>query len=873
MNSLAPSKLVPLVLTLLSLVGCGGGGGGDGLDSQEPGLSGTITIESGTRVDSDTADDSRLNEAISNDSSSTAQLVPSTGIVGGYLSATSGTYPGSGEFAFEYVIDEQDTFRADLTADSTIAVQVFRDSDFEAPSITLSVAQGGVLVDSALGTGITPLVVSAPDAGPSEISVRTSSGGPFRYVLSVATSGATNFQSSHYSQPEFVPDEAIVLMSPEEQGRLGPQGLAGALSASSAKSLGQGAWLLRRDPVGVVTSQSSSSSAGPREQTLRWIAGLKSEPGVRVAEPNYIYRAQADRDLSSLQWNLPLISLPLAWQAAPARGNSIGVAVMDTGLFTPTPQTYGDWHLDLDANVVPFNTGRILDYVSADLDIDPQFSDPLGYDNNPADPGDGKPQSSNFHGTHVAGIVAALKDSAGVDGVAPEATLWPVRVLGRDGAGTLDDLVAAVNWAAGNPDIDVINLSLGGVGPSTVLEAAINRADDNGKLVVAAAGNQGTDELTYPAAFERVIGVGAVDAGKVRASYSNFGGSVDLVAPGGDATRDANLDGNADLVISTWGVDDGGDFIRSYAGLQGTSMAAPHVAGVYALMKGANPGAVTPGQFRAWLASGLLTENVGSSTEYGAGLINALKSVDAALDGSVSTIVLSSPSAIEFDRARFTSELDFTVYPEGESVMVNGIAFDSSLISLDPALSAGSPLPNSVDVSVVEGNVVDGQSYATTIQIDYSAGGETGVLEVPVSIDLRELADERDAGRHYVLLVSPDESRETIEQRVVAARDGSYSFSFDDIEPGEYFLVAGTDMDNNGFICESGEACAEYPVNGLPEKIVIGEERVTGVSLSTSFRRPTIASMGLPRIGFEGYRLIKSGNKTTEPVKALEIKP
>ena len=871
MTSDFQSKLVPVFSALFLLAGCGGGGGGDGLDSQEPGLSGTISIESGTRVDSDTADDSRLNEAVSNDSPNTAQLIPATGILGGYLSATSGTYPDSGEFIFEYVIDEQDTFRAELAAGSTIAVQVFRDSNFTAPAITLSVDQGGAL-DSASGAGDTPLMVNAPTEGPAEISVRTEGGGPFRYVLSVSTTGVTNFQSSHYSQPEFVPDEAVVLMSPEEQGRLGPQSVAGALSASSAKSLGQGAWLVRRDPVGVVAAQSSGSAGGLRGETLRWIAELKSEPGVQVAEPNYIYRAQADRDLSSLQWNLPLISLPLAWQAAPGQGNSIGVAVMDTGLFTSTPQTYGDWHLDLDENVVPFNSGRILDYVSADVDIDPRFNDPLGYDNNPADPGDGKPQSSNFHGTHVAGIAAALRDSAGVDGVAPEATLWPVRVLGRDGAGTLDDLVAAVNWAADNPDIDVINLSLGGVGPSTVLEAAINRADGNGKLVVAAAGNQGTDELTYPAAFERVIGVGAVDAGKVRASYSNFGGSVDLVAPGGDATRDANLDGNADLVISTWGVDDGGDFIRSYAGLQGTSMAAPHVAGVYALMKGANPEAVTPGQFRAWLAGGVLTENVGNRTEYGAGLINALKSVDAALDGSVSTIVLSSPSAIEFDRARFNSELDFTVYPEGESVVVNDIAFDSDLISLDPALSAGSPLPTSVAVSVVEGNVVDGQSYSTTIQIDYSAGGETGILEVPVSIDLRALADERDAGRHYVLLVSPDESRETIEQRVVTARDGSYSFSFDDVEPGEYFLVAGTDMDNNGFICESGEACAEYPVNGLPEKIVIGEERVTGVSLSTSFRRPTIASMGLPRIGFEGYRLRNDGNQTAQPVRTLETK-
>lgn len=82
MNSLALSKSVPLFLAALSLVGCGGGGSGDSLDSQEPGLSGTITIESGTRVDSDTADDSRLNEAVSNDSSSTAQLIPSTGILG-----------------------------------------------------------------------------------------------------------------------------------------------------------------------------------------------------------------------------------------------------------------------------------------------------------------------------------------------------------------------------------------------------------------------------------------------------------------------------------------------------------------------------------------------------------------------------------------------------------------------------------------------------------------------------------------------------------------------------------------------------------------------------------------------------------------------
>jgi serine protease len=128
-------------------------------------LSGTITIESGTRVDSDTADDRRLNEAVSNDSSSTAQLIPSTGILGGYLSATSGVYPDPDGFIFEYVIDGQDTFRTDLASGSTIAVQVFKDAGFIEPTITLSVEQGGVS-DSDSGAGDTPLMVSAPAEGP-----------------------------------------------------------------------------------------------------------------------------------------------------------------------------------------------------------------------------------------------------------------------------------------------------------------------------------------------------------------------------------------------------------------------------------------------------------------------------------------------------------------------------------------------------------------------------------------------------------------------------------------------------------------------------------------------------------------------------------
>jgi serine protease len=149
-----------------------------------------------------------------------------------------------------------------------------------------------------------------------------------------------------------------------------------------------------------------------------------------------------------------------------------------------------------------------------------------------------------------------------------------------------------------------------------------------------------------------------------------------------------------------------------------------------------------------------------------------------------------------------------------------------------------------------------------TLVITYQAdGAPAATLMIPVSLSLGSSSDERNAGRHYVLLVSADDERDTLEQAVVSASRGRYEFAFDEVEAGEYFLVAGSDMDNNGLICENGEACAEYPVNGLPEKIVIGEEPVGGVRLSTSFRRPTITSLGLPRVGFEGYRL-RSGPKS-----------
>src|SRR5215212_4638705 len=207
--------------------------------------------------------------------------------------------------------------------------------------------------------------------------------------------------------------------------------------------------------------------------------------------------------VQSTPWGVAMIHAPSVWQTT--QGASVNVAVIDSGIDATHP--------DLAAA-----------YAGGVNAIDPQ-----------------QPAIDDFgHGTHVAGIIAAADNGIGTVGVAPRAKLWGVKVLYQDGSGHDDYLVAGIDWViAKKHEIGgawVANLSLGSPFGSAALARAIQRAVDANIILVAAAGNTGSGPLLYPAAYEGVIAVGAVDAKRQVASFSSYGSELDVVAPGVDVT-------------------------------------------------------------------------------------------------------------------------------------------------------------------------------------------------------------------------------------------------------------------------------------------------------------------------------------------------
>ncbi|MCO4263423.1 S8 family serine peptidase [Pseudarthrobacter sp. MDT3-26] len=312
--------------------------------------------------------------------------------------------------------------------------------------------------------------------------------------------------------------------------------------------------------------------------------------------------------------------VPGAWDVA--TGTGVTVAVIDTGITA---------HPDLDVNVLPG-----YDFVSDAT----AARDGNGRDANAQDQGDwyaagecgqSTAGNSSWHGTHVAGTVAAVTgNAAGVAGVAPNAKVVPVRVLAKCG-GSLSDIADAIIWSAGGtvPGIPananpatVINMSLGGSGAcGSTYQAAINSAVSRGATVVVAAGNSNQDASGFrPANCNSVVSVAASNPSGSLSYYSNYGSTVDLTAPGGDV----RVAGGGILSTINTGTSTPGS--AGYASYQGTSMAAPHVAGLAALMK-SKSSTLTPAQVESTLKQGTRAMPGGCTTGCGTGLSDATKTM------------------------------------------------------------------------------------------------------------------------------------------------------------------------------------------------------------------------------------------------------
>ncbi|RKD24612.1 hypothetical protein BEP19_09565 [Ammoniphilus oxalaticus] len=241
----------------------------------------------------------------------------------------------------------------------------------------------------------------------------------------------------------------------------------------------------------------------------------------------------------TVPWGISRLQAPQVWTTSEGAGVKVGV--IDTGI--------NAHHPDLNGNV----KGGVNTFNSTSPFVD-----------------------DNGHGTHVAGTIAALNNSFGVVGMAPRAELYALKCFAPEGTADLVDIAQAIDWAI-HHQVRVLNMSFGSAESSPVLHRAIKAALQAGIIMVASAGNSSAT-LDYPARYPEALAIGALDSQNRVASFSNYGKTLNYVAPGVD-------------ILSTWPVPPG------YNTLSGTSMSAPHISGLCALLLAQNP-ELTPLQIK-----------------------------------------------------------------------------------------------------------------------------------------------------------------------------------------------------------------------------------------------------------------------------------
>lgn len=648
--------------------------------------------------------------------------------------------------------------------------------------------------------------------------------------LSTASSSNSNTTSS-FSTSDLIPYEIIVRITDLDQFEVPAGWFADKLSTEYPV-------LLRRLLPGVIddvvadTSDISSVVSqvitAPVRETLKAIKNLITQPGVKYAEPNYHIQALSTSDdpLSQFQWHYNNINLPAAWNLLDGvQVFDVVVAVLDSGVVLN--------HDDLSSNLIAG-----YDFVS-----DPNNGDSGGIDSDPSDPGDIFNPRYSWHGTHVTGTIAAIKDNQiGLSGVGVNnLKVMPVRVLSETG-GNVNDFIQGLRYSAGLPNnsgtvpdapADIINMSLGGAISGQAEFEAITEARRNGVILIAAAGNNRTEgnPIFYPASYDGVISVAATTIEDQIAPYSNFNSFVDIAAPGGDARRDSNNDGIEDGVFSTVGRFEDGQIVSDFNVSQGTSMASPHVAGVVGLMKSIYP-ELTPDDLDMLITTSneefQVTNDLGPDgrdDDFGYGLINARKAVVVAniLAGG------SSPKTVILESNR--TFINLLNEDKGQFILSNTGNRDLTSVEVikSPTWLTATPVNSFAGEWLLQVNregLVDG-NYSGSLVLRPNDGGD---LSIAIRMNVGDTPDNTfNFEVSFIGLINVDESANQDPIITFANPDGSYIF--DEVPAGEYELVSSSDIDVNNILFELGEYVGIYPSFIEPETIIVESKNLEDLDM------------------------------------------
>lgn len=616
----------------------------------------------------------------------------------------------------------------------------------------------------------------------------------------VSIVGAAGTAQSARSSAAFVPGEVIVKFKP-------------GVRAQSVDELArlESVRELPLDGVGLyrMSGELGAQSADVATDTLRLVAELAARDDVLYAHPNYLLEpfAEPNDPLYGAQWHLRAINLPSAWDQTTGSA-SVTVAVLDSGIL-PT-------HPDLAGKLAPGYDFVSSTQVSGDGD---------GRDGDPTDP------EGDFHGSHVAGTVAAATNNGvGVAGVSWGSRILPVRVLGAQ-SGTLADAIDGILWSVGesvpgvpnNPNpADVLNLSLGGeglCGSVGALQDAFDEANAVGAAVVVAAGNFDEDASNFiPASCGGVITVGATTLTGGRASYSNYGARIDVMAPGGDVTQDADGDGEPDGVLST--VFDTATGDNGYAYYEGTSMASPHVAGVIALMKSVRP-SLSGAEARDILQSTAQPISGGScSVGCGAGLIDAAAALaalqapaepDFALSLSPATVSLSAGESASAEvrvsrSGGFSSEVAFSIsgLPGGLSASFTPSATTEDSARLTLSATAGLEGDYTLEIQ----GVGDGISKTVPLSVVVTGDDPVPVADIAGAV----------VGACYYVNNTCDENLSRVVR--ITQSGNSAPYTIPGLSAINYIVAAFKDGNDDGDLNDADDYVGTYLRNGQPADVV-----------------------------------------------------